>query len=201
MIVDKKDRLLFMGDSITDSNRNYQAIPAGWSSWGDGYVHLINAYTTALLPQMELMIVNRGVSGDTVVDLKKRWKDDVWRHFDGTFAQTELVGIERFESELRDLIEQTLPNVKGMILLSPFMVEANKEDPLRKMLANYQQVLAKVAQEYGILLGDTQEKFDDFLLYQSSYVLSSDRVHPSTAGHVLIAKTWLETVGILEEKQ
>lgn len=34
MIVDKKDRLLFMGDSITDSNRNYQAIPAGWSSWG-----------------------------------------------------------------------------------------------------------------------------------------------------------------------
>jgi len=53
MIVDKKDRLLFMGDSITDSNRNYQAIPAGWSSWGDGYVHLINAYTTALLPQME----------------------------------------------------------------------------------------------------------------------------------------------------
>ncbi|MGJ0994340.1 SGNH/GDSL hydrolase family protein [Enterococcus casseliflavus] len=201
MIVDKKDRLLFMGDSITDSNRNYQAIPAGWSSWGDGYVNLINAYTTALLPQMELMIVNRGVSGDTVVDLKKRWKDDVWRHFDGTFAQTELVGIERFESELRDLIEQTLSNVKGMILLSPFMVEANKEDPLRKMLANYQQVLAKVAQEYGILLGDTQEKFDDFLLYQSSYVLSSDRVHPSTAGHVLIAKTWLETVGILEEKQ
>jgi len=88
-----------------------------------------------------------------------------------------------------------------MILLSPFMGEANKEDPLRKMLANYQQVLAKVAQEYGILLGDTQEKFDDFLLYQSSYVLSSDRVHPSTAGHVLIAKTWLETVGILEEKQ
>ncbi len=44
---------------------------------GDGYVHLINAYTTALLPQMELMIVTRGVSGDTVVDLKKRWKDDV----------------------------------------------------------------------------------------------------------------------------
>lgn len=217
MIVDKKDRLLFMGDSITDSNRNYQAIPAGWSSWGDGYVHLINAYTTALLPQMELMIVNRGISGDTVVDLKKRWKDDVlafqpdwvtimigvndvWRHFDGTFAQTELVEIERFESELRDLIAQTLPSVKGMILLTPFMVEANKEDPLREMLTNYQHVLAKVAQEYGILLGDTQEKFDDFLLYQSSYVLSSDRVHPSTAGHVLIAKTWLETVGILEER-
>ena len=71
---------------------------------GDGYVHLINAYTTALLPQMELMIVNRGVSGDTVVDLKKRWKDDVlafhpdwvtimigvndvWRHFDGTLLK------------------------------------------------------------------------------------------------------------------
>ncbi len=33
MIVDKKI-VCFYGDSITDSNRNYQAIPAGWSSWG-----------------------------------------------------------------------------------------------------------------------------------------------------------------------
>ena len=44
------------------------------------------------------------------------------------------------------------------------MVEANKEDPLRKMLANYQQVLAKVAQEYGILLGIRRKSLMIFAL-------------------------------------
>ena len=217
MLIDKNDRLLFVGDSITDSNRNYEAIPAGWSSWGDGYVHLINAYTTALLPQEEWMVVNRGVSGDTVLDLKKRWQrdvldfradwvtimigvNDVWRHFDGTFAQTKLVSLERFEQELRGLITQTLPSVKGMILLSPFMVEQNEKDPVREMLGHYQEVVARLAETFDLPYGNVQEKFDTFLRYQSSYVLSSDRVHPSLAGHLLIAKTWLETMGILEGK-
>lgn len=217
MRIDKNDRLLFVGDSITDSNRNYDAIPAGWSSWGDGYVNLINAYTTALLPQKELMIVNRGVSGDTVRDLKKRWQadvldfqadwvtimigvNDVWRHFDGTFTQTKLVSLERFEKELRELITRTLPNVKGIILLSPFMVEHNQNDPVREKLGHYQQVVAHLAEEFSLPHGNVQEKIDAFLCYQSSYVLSSDRVHPSLAGHLLIAQTWLETVGILEGK-
>ena len=217
MMIEKKDRILFVGDSITDSNRNYEAIPAGWSSWGDGYVNLINAYTTALLPREELMIVNRGISGDTILDLKKRWQvdvldfkpdwltimigvNDVWRHFDGTFAQTPLVSLDRFESELQTLIERTLPHVKGIILLSPFMVEQNEKDPVREMLSGYQQVIQTLAETFGLPYGNVQEKIDDFLRHQSSYVLSSDRVHPSLAGHVLIAKTWLETTGILEGK-
>lgn len=217
MLLEKNNRILFMGDSITDCGRNYDAKPATHSSWGEGYVNVINAYTTALLPDKQLMIVNRGISGDTVLDLQKRWEkdvlefkpdfvtikigvNDVWRHFDGVFCQDEMISVEQFEEVYRTLIEQTLPYVKGIILLSPFMVEANTEDPMRKMVDKYRSVVEKLATEFDLPYGDIQERIDKYLKYQSSYVLSSDRVHPSLAGHMIIAKVWLEVVKIIGEK-
>lgn len=213
MIFEKNDRVIFFGDSITDSNRRYDMLPAHWASWGEGYVNLLNAYTTALCPQEELMIVNLGVSGDTVVELNKRTQDvldlradwvtimigvnDVWRHFDGTYCQDPLVDLATFESEYRQVLAKLQPHVKGIIILGAFMVEKNLDDPMRKMLAGYQQVAKKLAEEFSCPYGNPQKEIDRFLEHQSSYVLSSDRVHPSLAGHLLIAKTWLETVGIL----
>lgn len=215
MLFEKKDRLLFMGDSITDSGRNYDAMPAGWSSWGDGYVNLLNAYTTALLPETELMVVNRGVSGNTVVDMAARWQtdaldfqadwitimigvNDVWRHYDGTFPQVVQVDAGQFEQVYRELIEVTLPKVKGIILLSPFMVEGRLDDPMRQQVDQYRAIVEKLAADYQLPYGNVQAKVDEFLQHQSSYVLSSDRVHPSLAGHLLIAQAWLEATGIKE---
>lgn len=215
MLFEKKDRLLFMGDSITDSGRNYDAMPAGWSSWGDGYVNLLNAYTTALLPETELMVVNRGVSGNTVVDMAARWQtdaldfqadwvtimigvNDVWRHYDGTFPQVIQVDAGQFEQVYRELIEVTLPKVKGIILLSPFMVEGRLDDPMRQQVDQYRAIVEKLAADYQLPYGNVQAKVDEFLQHQSSYVLSSDRVHPSLAGHLLIAQAWLEATGIKE---
>lgn len=215
MLFEKKDRLLFMGDSITDSGRNYDAMPAGWSSWGDGYVNLLNAYTTALLPETELMVVNRGVSGNTVVDMAARWQtdaldfqadwitimigvNDVWRHYDGTFPQVVQVDAGQFEQVYRELIEVTLPKVKGIILLSPFMVEGRLDDPMRQQVDQYRAIVEKLAADYQLPYGNVQAKVDEFLQHQSSYVLSSDRVHPSLAGHLLITQAWLEATGIKE---
>ena len=211
MDLEKNQRLLFMGDSITDCGRDYKAKPAGWSSWGDGYVNLINGYTTAFYPELELMVVNRGISGDRVTDLKSRWEtnvlefqpdwvtvmigiNDVWRHFDGTFCQDQQVSIECFEQTYRELIECTLPNVKGMTLLSNFMVEANLNDKMRMMSDEYRQVTKRLAEEYQLHYGDVQVEVDKFLEHQSSYVLSSDRVHVSLAGHFIIANTWLKAI-------
>lgn len=215
MLFEKKDRLLFMGDSITDSGRNYDAMPAGWSSWGDGYVNLLNAYTTALLPEAELMVINRGVSGNTIVDMAARWQtdaldfqadwitimigvNDVWRHYDGTFPQVVQVDAGQFEQVYRELIEVTLPKVKGIILLSPFMVEGRLDDPMRQQVDQYRAIVEKLAADYQLPYGNVQAKVDEFLQHQSSYVLSSDRVHPSLAGHLLIAQAWLEATGIKE---
>ena len=217
MIFSKKDRIVFVGDSITDSNRDYAAPPAKWASWGDGYVNVINGYTTALHPAKELMIINKGISGNRIMDLSTRWNEDVvaltpdwvaimigindiWRQFDGTFCQDEQVTEDEFYETYRTLVKETLPKVKGMILLSAFMVEERLDDAMRKKVDRYNQLTQQVAEEFSIRFVDVQAYFDEFLTHQSSYVLSSDRVHPSFAGHLLIAKAFIDTCEGEKEK-
>src|SRR5436189_5610224 len=76
-------RILFQGDSITDGNRGRDADPN--HILGHGYVFIIAAKYGAAFPELNLDFINRGISGNTVLDLEKRWqkdtldlKPDVW---------------------------------------------------------------------------------------------------------------------------
>src|SRR5512139_2711418 len=72
LIFQAGQRVLFIGDSITDCDRRFLAAP-----YGDGYMNLVRAFVTARHPQVRLTWLNRGVSGDTVRDLARRWEHDV----------------------------------------------------------------------------------------------------------------------------
>ena len=67
-------RILFQGDSITDGNRGRSADPN--HILGHGYVFIIAARHGAAFPDLKLDFINRGVSGNTVLDLEKRWQKD-----------------------------------------------------------------------------------------------------------------------------
>ena len=208
----KKSRILFVGDSITDCQRDYNAPLAGWGSFGEGYVTLINAFTMSLYPEKEYMIINKGISGDTIRDLEKRWQEDVinihpdvvnimigindvWRHFDSVFNQVSLIEIDEFVKIYRKLIQETLKETSNVVLLSAFMFEKNSDDDMKKMLHLFQKATEDLAIEFDLPFVDVQKKVDSFLIHQSNYALSSDRVHPSTiSGHMLIAKAWLDKV-------
>ena len=111
MLLQEGTRLVMIGDSITDCNRAYDAMPAGWGSFGDGYVNLVNACLTGLAPEQKVMVINKGISGNTILDLQSRWDEDVlalkpdwvsimigvndaWRHFDGVLSQVVTGNIE-----------------------------------------------------------------------------------------------------------
>src|ERR1700722_19445810 len=66
--------ILFQGDSITDGNRGRSADPN--HILGHGYVFIIAAKFGAAFPEEKLEFFNRGVSGNTVLDLEKRWQKD-----------------------------------------------------------------------------------------------------------------------------
>ena len=64
--------IVFIGDSITDADRT---LPA-YKPFGAGYVHFTAYYLLAKYPQLNLNIVNTGISGNTIEDLKQRWEKD-----------------------------------------------------------------------------------------------------------------------------
>jgi lysophospholipase L1-like esterase len=66
--------ILFQGDSITDGNRGRGLDPN--HILGHGYQFIIAAKFGGRLPSRHLSFLNRGVSGNTVADLQKRWEKD-----------------------------------------------------------------------------------------------------------------------------
>ena len=62
--------VLFQGDSITDSGRKRNQN----ESLGDGYVMMTAAWLSALHPEYHVKFYNRGIAGNQIRDLRKRWK-------------------------------------------------------------------------------------------------------------------------------
>ena len=75
--IKKGDTILFQGDSITDSAREKEReMPNDPNSLGKGYAFLAAAHLLKTLPQHNLTIYNRGISGNKVYQLADRWDKD-----------------------------------------------------------------------------------------------------------------------------
>ena len=166
MKLEKGSKLLMIGDSVTDCDRLYDAIPAGWGSFGNGYVNLVNACLTGLAPEYRIAVYNKGISGNTVVDLQQRWQqdvldlkpdyvsvmigiNDVWRHFDAFMQPMEKVDEEMFRNTYEELIQKTKPVVKQMYLIGAFMMIETKDYPMRKMVDTPQKRPSPVCSRYA----------------------------------------------------
>ncbi|WP_233095863.1 SGNH/GDSL hydrolase family protein [Alicyclobacillus sp. SO9] len=211
MLFEKSDKVLFIGDSITDCER---ARPVGeglFEALGKGYVALIDALLQQKYPELHLRLVNMGTSGNTVRDLKARWQtdvleqrpdwlsvmigvNDVWRQYDQPHMTETHVLIEEYESTLSDLIALTKPSVKGILLLTPFYIEPNKTDPMRAAVDTYADVVKQFSSQHDIYVVDVQSAIDELLTEKYPAELAWDRVHPSLVGHMAIAQKFIESI-------
>ena len=208
MKIKKNSTLLFVGDSITDCGRGH---PVGeGENLGDGYVSIINENLTNNYPENKIQIINTGVGGDRVVDLEARWQtdvldlkpdylsikigiNDVWRQFDSVYV-IDQISKNVFEKVYEKLIRKTLPTVKGLILVSPYYIESDKNEPMRKMMDEYLLIVKMLAEKYNLPFVNTQEGFDEYLKVNTYGTLTLDKVHPNRKGHDIIADCFLKTV-------
>lgn len=206
-------KIVFIGDSITDCER---ARPVGeglFDGIGKSYVSLIEGFLTAIHPEAGIRLVNMGTSGNTVLDLKKRWKtdaldlkpdwlsimigvNDVWRQFDLPRQKEIHVGPKVYEKTLLELASKTRPKLKGLIIMAPFYLEPNRADPMRKRMDQYGAIAKKVAHKTDAIFIDTQAVFDDLLTHMHANAIAWDRVHPNTIGHSVIARAFLNAIGV-----
>lgn len=212
MKIHQNSRLVMIGDSITDTGR---ARPVGeglGEAVGKGYVALVDAFFGAFYPELAVRVTNQGVSGNTVRDLRARWKtdvldlkpdwlsimigiNDVWRQFDRPRAAETHVLVKEYERTLEELVSESMPGLKGLVLMTPYFIEPNRADAMRATMDQYGQVVQRVAAKHKAIFVDVQAAFDAVLKFYHPAALAWDRVHPNLTGHMVIARAFLEAVG------
>lgn len=209
--------ILFQGDSITDGNRGRNEDPN--HILGHGYVFIIGA-KLGNERAGRFLIHNRGVSGNRVSDLYARWNEDaialqpdilsiligvndIWYSMKG-----EPGGItDRFERSYRHVLEETreaLPQAR-LVLCEPFLLRtgapAEQWPAWSERLSLYQTAVRGLAREFGAVFVPLQEPFDRAAGRADASYWLWDGVHPTAAGHDLIAGEWLraaENAGLLD---
>lgn len=206
--------ILFQGDSITDCGRRREDI----TSMGEGYAHMVKGQL-GYERSGEYEFINKGISGNRIVDVYARIKNDiinlkpeymslligvndVWHELGGRHNG---VDAEKYEKIYEMLIEETLealPDIKIMIL-EPFVLEAEataatETEPERWNYFRTEVLLRavaskRIAEKYGLPFVALQDKFDDACKQARASYWLRDGVHPTAMGHWMIRNEWIST--------
>lgn len=209
-------KICFLGDSITDMNRNKTCsnIP---SSYGFSHVFFSEGYLSTNYPN-EYSLINKGVSGSRIIDVYERIKSDLWNELP-EYA-TILIGIndiwhgidldngielDRFIKIFEMIIDETKeksPRTK-FIVIEPFFVPG-KETSLHldefKKIYLYSSEIKKLCDNKNIPFITIQEKISCLSKKNGSNHYLYDGIHPSVAGSKLISDEWLKVFLKLENK-
>jgi acyl-CoA thioesterase-1 len=206
--LEQGDIVLFQGDSITDAGR----IRDNGNDLGRGYALMTAAQFSARYPEKKVTFLNRGISGNRVPDLQERWQqdcldlkpnmvsiyigiNDTWRRFD----RNDGTSTEKFKEGYRQLLDQTASTGAKLLLIEPFVLPVPEDRKLwREDLDPKITVVRDLAREFGARLLCLDGLFAQASTQADSAFWAPDGVHPSPAGHALIANAWLKVVGAVE---
>ncbi|WP_018969565.1 SGNH/GDSL hydrolase family protein [Rubritalea marina] len=207
-------RLLFQGDSITDMqwgrnqrDRNHYL--------GHSYVFLLAARLGVDMPEAKLEFYNRGISGNTTQDLKKRWqkdaidiKPDLLSILIGTNDVGKGITPQEFEANYRQLLDASLAanSQLRLVMLDPFVLRSGglKSEQAwkarRSATDKLGAIVDKLAADYNAVHIQTQAIFDAATELAPPEHWIWDGIHPLPQGHELIARSWLEALCPLSQK-
>ncbi len=211
-IFEKNSTVLFQGDSITDAGRDRKNEQANNPrAFGMGYAFLAASKLLKHLPEKELTMYNRGISGNKVFQLADRWQkdcldlkpnvlsiligvNDYWHLRNGNYDGTT----EVYERDFRNLLQSTKENIPGIkiVICQPFAVlnTSAVDESWVVPFKEYQDIALKISKEFDTLWVPFQEVFDEAVKYAPAKYWSGDGVHPDMPGAQLMAEAWLKAV-------
>lgn len=194
--------ILFQGDSITDAGRNFQDD----AYMGYGYATMTAGKIAVDYPGKYQMI-NKGISGNRIVDVYARIKrdiinlnpsymsiligvNDVWHEF----GERNGVDAEKFERVFDWLItelKEALPQLQ-IIILEPFVLKGPATEHVWEGFSSEVFLRAaackRLAEKHNLVFVPLQEKLEELAAATSNTYVLGDGVHPTYAGHELISR-------------
>jgi acyl-CoA thioesterase-1 len=206
------ERIVFIGDSITDAEHTHDL-----RHLGHGYVDMVCDAFAARGADVE--IVNNGIPGNRVAHLRERWqadvlvlRPDVLTVYIGindtlaTFYQGRPTPAADFERDLDDILTRAVAaGIPKIIVIDPFFVgdapwAANWKDGsefVRADLDTKRPAVRALAARHGAAFIPLQDRVAVAVAERGGAIVAPDGVHPSSFGHRLIARLWLETYDAL----
>jgi lysophospholipase L1-like esterase len=215
MLIEDKDVILFQGDSITDAGRcreNQTANdPAGL---GHGYVFYAAGLLHKALPGGKLAVHNRGIGGDRVTNLQQRWQvdtldlkpdvlsvligvNDTW-HGTGSGMPENGVSLDRYEKVYRQILTESKDHLPGLrlVLCEPFVLPCGVvNDRWFPEFTQRRKIVKNLVDEFDAVFVQFQSIFDEAQGRAAPEAWAADGVHPTLAGHMLLAKSWVAAIG------
>lgn len=192
-------KILLTGDSITAAGRDIGSP----TSMGEGYA----ATVAAALP--EHSVLNTGINGNRVPDLQQRWEvdalahapdvlsiaigvNDTWHKYVGRLRRGGTADRE-FEDGYRELLQRAREaGVPRIIVVEPFLIPADAtQQRMRADLDAKIAIIRRLVAEFGTDLVTLDGAFAEEASWVGADSLVLDGVHPTDAGHQLIADRWL----------
>jgi len=207
LCIESGQKILFIGDSITDCGRRDAAAPLG-----NGYVKFFTELVMAYYPERDIEYINTGIGGNKITDLKGRWEVDAMAHKPDWLSIK--IGINDLHAHLRDdaggvspelyaeVFEELLAETKKrldcpIILIEPFYMSRDTsgqtfQSEVLEILPRYLETVHKMSEKYGAKLVRTHDMFQKQLQYRDASTFCQEPVHPNLLGHLLIAAEVLE---------
>lgn len=195
--------IVFIGDSVTAADRR----TGEPGDLGRGFVKLVDQKFS--LHGQRPPIVNAGVNGNRVRDLRERWGsdclrlrpslvsilvgvNDMWRRFDSG----DPTSVSSFETDYRALLVSSRAEIScPLVLVEPFLLPVNHEQvSWREDLAGKQDVVHRLAEEFGALVVPADSFLNSAASSRRVGELAWDGVHPTDAGNELLAQLWWDVV-------
>jgi lysophospholipase L1-like esterase len=202
--------VLFQGDSVTDNYHDKKITLANdQRALGAGYPYLVAAAELRSHPE-GLSFFNRGISGNKIPDLEARWQtdtldlkpnvlsvligvNDFWHTMLNGYAGT----LADYETRYGALLERTrsaLPGIR-LVVIEPVALRGKfVDDRWYPAFAAYQAAARRVARAAHATFVPLQRAFDEAARHGGPQAWLFDGVHPTPAGHALIAERWRHAV-------
>ncbi len=200
------EKVLFTGDSITAAGRQGEFAP-----YGRGYASKVIELVTARYPDRRIAWVNTGIGGHAVRQLWPRWEADAVAHQpDWLSVMVGINDVHRFlnsepqnkidVAEYEDTYRKTLTAAHEktsarLVLMESFYLSTDPQHISMRTLAQYLDVVHRLAEEFDALLVPVHQDFQKALAVRPPEAWSEDNVHPFPVGHALIALSWLRVMG------
>ena len=196
-------KIVFIGDSITDCERDR----TDENSLGNGFVKILSDKLRPIYPDMDIQLINKGISGNEVCDVLARINKDVIDLKPDTavvmiginnvlhqYKYGKQLDLKQFERDFTELLGKIKDAGITLIVLEPFLMPAPDKLRMRPLFNKELEIIHRVAVDIADEFVAYDEMFNGLSESIRYTEYSMDGVHPTHRGSRLIADTAIKAI-------